>query len=63
MFQIVSIIFYLILVVYAIYSLIALYALLKFGQNKILGIVVSLVYLAFSLSFYFGSMVYINNLK
>lgn len=40
------------LLILAIYSLVMIYVLLRFGKSKILGVVVSLLYLLLMLSLY-----------
>jgi len=56
-------IFYIILVVFLLYSLLAIYALLKEGRSKSLSIIVTLVYLAMATAIYFTAVIHLNNIK
>jgi hypothetical protein len=58
--SIVALIFYIIMAVFFLYSLIAIYALLRYTRSKILAIVVAIVYLIIIGSLY---MVAVQNLK
>lgn len=49
---IIAVIFYLVMATFMIYSLLALYALLRFGRSKILGTAVSILYLIIIASLY-----------
>ncbi|OGE82461.1 MAG: hypothetical protein A3B10_00085 [Candidatus Doudnabacteria bacterium RIFCSPLOWO2_01_FULL_44_21] len=61
--SIVSLIFYLIMAGFVLYSLIALYALLRYGRSKILAIVVSLVYLTITAGLYVAAVNNLSNIK
>ena len=60
---IVALIFYIIMAGFVIYSLFALYALLRFGKSKILSIVVALIYLIFCASLYAAAVANLNAIK
>jgi len=49
---IVALIFYILMAGFVLYSLVALYALLRFGRSKILSIIVSILYLIISAGLY-----------
>jgi hypothetical protein len=49
---ILALVFYILMAGFVLYSLLALYALLKFGRSKILSIVISLLYLIISAGLY-----------
>ena len=61
--SIISIIFYLIVAAFVLYSLLALFSLLKFGRSKILGIIISLLYLIITVSLYAAAVGNLNSLK
>ena len=61
--SILSIVFYLIMVGIVLYSLIAIYALLRYGRDRILAIIISLVYLIISASLYAAAVGNLNNIK
>ena len=60
--QIVNTIFYIFLAIFLLYTLLAIYALLRFGRTKIIGIVVSLVFLALSAALYVTALIHISNI-
>ena len=60
---ILALVFYVLMVGYVLYSLIALYALLRFGRTKILAIIVSLLYLIASAGLYAAAVGNLNNIK
>jgi len=47
-----ALVFYIIMAGFVIYSLLAIYALLRFGRSKILAIIVSIIYLIISAGLY-----------
>ncbi len=59
----VSLIFYIIMAGFVLYSLLALYALLRFGRNKILAIIVSLLYLIITAGLYAAAISNLSNIK
>ena len=61
--SIISVIFYLIMAVFVLYSLQAIYALLKFGRSKILGIIVSIVFMIISGSLYAAAVVILGKIN
>ena len=61
--SILALIFYLLMAGFVLYSLLALYALLKFGRTKILAIVVSLLYLIVMAGLYAAAVGNLNNIN
>ncbi len=59
----VSIVFYLLMAGFVVYSMLALYSLLKFGNSRILGVTVSLIYLVVSAILYAAALSNLGNLK
>jgi hypothetical protein len=59
---ILALVFYIIMVGFVIYSLLAIYALLRFGRSKMLGIVVSLLYLIIAAGLYAAAVSNLNNI-
>jgi len=49
--------------VFVLYSLQAIYALLKFGRSKILGIIVSIVFMIISGSLYAAAVVILGKIN
>ncbi len=60
---ILALVFYVVMAGFVLYSLIAIYALLKFGRSKILAIIVSLLYLIISASLYASAVGNLSNVK
>ena len=60
---IIALVFYILMAGYILYTLVALYALLRFGRSTILGIIVALLYLVISASLYAAAVGNLNNLK
>jgi hypothetical protein len=60
---IIALVFYLLMAGFAIYSLLALYALMRFGRTKILTIIVSVIYLLISGGLYAAAVSYLNAVK
>jgi predicted membrane channel-forming protein YqfA (hemolysin III family) len=61
--SVIAIIFYLIMAAFVLYSLIALYSLLRFGRTKILAIIVSILYLIISAGLYAAAVSNLNAIK
>ncbi len=61
--SILALAFYLIMAAFIIYSLIAIYALLKYGRSKTLGLAVTILYLIISLSLYAAAVGNLNKIK
>jgi hypothetical protein len=59
---VVAVIFYLIMAAFMIYSLLAMYALLSFGRSKILGAIVSILYLVIVASLYAAAVGNLNQI-
>ncbi|MBX4191733.1 MAG: hypothetical protein KW804_02965 [Candidatus Doudnabacteria bacterium] len=59
---VVAVIFYLIMAALMIYSLLALYALLNFGRSKILGAIISILYLIIIASLYAAAVGNLNQI-
>lgn len=60
--SIIAIIFYIIMAAFILYSLLALFSLLKFGRSKILAITVSILYLILTASLYAAAVGNLNAL-
>ncbi|MEO8065515.1 MAG: hypothetical protein ABI643_01505 [Candidatus Doudnabacteria bacterium] len=60
---ILALVFYILMAAYVLYSLLAIYALVKFGRSKGLAILVSLFYLAISSGLYAAAVINLNNIK
>ena len=58
-----ALVFYVVMAGFVLYSLIAIYALLKFGRSKILAIIVSLLYLIISACLYASAVGNLSNIK
>lgn len=61
--SILAIVFYIVMAGFILYSLLAIYSLLRFGRSKILGIIVSLLYLIISASLYAAAVHNLNAIK
>ena len=61
--SILGVVFYIIMAAFVLYSLLALYALLRFGRSKILAISVALLYLVISASLYTVAVINLNKIK
>ncbi|GEM_PF-2741324 len=61
--SILALVFYLLMAGFLLYSLIALYALLRFGRSKIMVIIVCLLYLIVSASLYAAAVANLNSIK
>ena len=61
--SIISIVFYLIMAAFVLYSLLAIYSLLRFGRSKILGLIISLLYLIISAGLYAAAVNNLNAIK
>ncbi|OGE88311.1 MAG: hypothetical protein A3J07_00775 [Candidatus Doudnabacteria bacterium RIFCSPLOWO2_02_FULL_49_13] len=55
--------FYVLMAGFVIYSLVALYSLLRFGRSMILAIIVALLYLIISASLYAAAVGNLNGIK
>lgn len=60
--SILSVIFYLLMVGFVLYSLFAIYSLLRFGRSKIIGISVSIIFLIIAASLYAAAVSSLNNI-
>jgi hypothetical protein len=60
---ILALIFYLLMAGFVGYSLIALYALIRFGRSKILSLVIALLYLLISASLYAAALGSLNAIR
>ncbi len=60
--QIISLFFYLLMVALIVYSLIAIYSLLRYGRSQILGIGITLLYLIITASLYAAAVTNLNKL-
>ena len=60
---IVALVFYILMAGFVLYSLVALYALLRFGRNKILALLVSILYLIIIAGLYAAAVGNLNNIK
>ena len=61
--SILALVFYILMAGLMLYSLLALYALLKFGRNTILGIIIAILYLIFTASLYSAAVANLNQIK
>lgn len=61
--SILALIFYLLMAGFVLYSILALYALIRFGRSKILTIIVSLLYLIISAGLYAAAVFNLNAIK
>jgi hypothetical protein len=59
---IVALVFYIFMAGFVLYSLIALYALLRFGRSKIVSILVSILYLIMTASLYAAAVGNLNQI-
>jgi hypothetical protein len=59
----VALAFYIITAGFILYSIVALYALLRFGKSKIVAILVSVFYLIVMASLYTSGILQLNSLK
>lgn len=59
----VALVFYILMAGYILYTLIALYALLRFGRSTILAIIVSILYLLISAGLYAAAVGNLSNIK
>ena len=60
--SILALVFYVLMAGFLLYSLLALYALLRFGHSRILAIIVSLLYLMISAGLYAAAVGNLNNI-
>jgi hypothetical protein len=60
--SIVTIIFYLLMATFAIYSLIAIYSLLRYGRSKTVGALVAVIYIVIVAGLYAAAQTSLNNL-
>lgn len=61
--SILGLIFYIIMAGFVIYSLLSIYALLRYGRSKLLAIGVAILYLIISASLYAVAVGNLNNIK
>ncbi len=61
--SILALVFYLLMAGFVLYSMIALYALMRFGRSKILAIIISILYLIISAGLYAAAVGNLNNIK
>lgn len=59
---IVSFIFHALMIVLAVYSLIAVYSLLRYGRSKTLGLIVSILYLVIIAGLYAAAVANLNQI-
>jgi hypothetical protein len=62
-YSIVTIAFYLILFAFIIYSLLATYALLRYGRSKKIGLITAAVYIVICTGLFTFAIINLNNLK
>jgi hypothetical protein len=60
--NVITIVFYLIMATLVLYSILAFYALLKFGRSKIISLTVSILYLIIIVSLYAAAVGNLNKL-
>ncbi|MBI4363549.1 MAG: hypothetical protein HY545_01740 [Candidatus Doudnabacteria bacterium] len=60
---VIALVFYLIMAVFVIYSMLAMYALIRFGKNKLLAFAVSLLYIVIAAGLYGAAVDNLNLLK
>jgi hypothetical protein len=60
---IIALIFYLLMAGFVLYSLLALYTLLRFGRSTILGIIISILYLIITASLYAAAVQNLNAIQ
>ncbi len=60
---ILALVFYLLMAGFALYSLLAVYALIRFGQSKVLAFIVSFLYLLISASLYAAAVINLNAIR
>lgn len=58
-----ALVFYVLMAGFLLYSLLALYAVLRFGRSKILAIIVSLLYLMISAGLYAAAVGNLDNIR
>ena len=61
--SVIALVFYLIMAAFVFYSMLALYALIRFGKNKLLAFAVSLLYIVISAGLYSAAANNLNLLK
>ncbi len=61
--SILALVFYLIMAGIVIYSLVALYALMRYGRSKLLTITVSIIYLVICGGLYLAAITNLNNIR
>jgi len=59
----IALVFYVLMAGFILYSLIALYALLRFGRSKIVGILVSILYLVITAGLYAAAVANLGHLR
>ncbi len=57
-----ALVFYILMAAYILYSLIGLYALLRFGRSVIVSLLVSVLYLIITVSLYAAAITNLNNI-
>lgn len=60
---ILGLIFYLLMAGFMLYSLLTIYSLLRFGRSRILGIIVSILYLIITAGLYAAAVSNLNAIK
>jgi len=60
---ILALVFYIVTAGFILYSLVALYALLRFGRSKVVGILVSVFYLIMATSLYTAAIIKLNAIR
>jgi len=61
--SILAIFFYLLMAAFVLYSLLALYSLLRFGRSKVLATIVSILYLIITAGLYAAAVSNLNAIK
>jgi hypothetical protein len=61
--SILALVFYVTLAGFVIYSMLALYALLRFGRSKTMALVISILYLIISAGLYAAAVGNLSNIK
>ena len=61
--SILALVFYLLMAGFVFYSLLGIYALLRFGRSKILAIIICIVYLMISAGLYAAAVSNLNAIK
>ncbi|HEX9503527.1 MAG TPA: hypothetical protein VF974_04375 [Patescibacteria group bacterium] len=60
---IIALIFYLLMVGFVLYSFLAIYSLIRFGRTKVLGLIISILYLVISASLFAAAVANLNSIN